>query len=191
MPVYNPFRVIDDPALTEMIKEFSTPEKRIYVMLHFSHPREVTREAIAAVNLLIMNGAILCNQNPMLHGVNDNPEVLAALYQKLSYIGVSPYYTFQTRPAIGNKPYAIPLVRAYQVFQEAKRNLSGTAKRAVFAMSHALGKIEVVGLDHFHIYMRYHRASDPRDTGEFIVARRNDRPKKLQRTRIGRKKTIP
>lgn len=175
MPVFNPFRVIDDAELPRLIREFSTPEKRIYFMLHFCHPKEITREAITAVDILISSGAILCNQNPLLHGVNDNPEVLAELYNKLSFIGVSPYYTFQTRPTIGNKPYAVPLVRAYQVFQEAKKNLSGTAKRAIFAMSHALGKIEVVGLDYFHIYLRYHRAPDPRDAGEFIVAKRNDR----------------
>ncbi len=174
MPVYNPCRITADAGLSKMIKEFSTPEKRLYFMLHFSHPNEITREAIAAVNVLIESGAILCNQNPLLHGINDSPEILAELYNKLSFIGVSPYYTFQTRPAIGNKPYSVPLVRAYQVFQEAKKNLSGTAKRAIFVMSHALGKIEVVGLDHFHIYMRYHRAPDPGDAGEFIVAKRND-----------------
>ena len=175
MPVYNPFRVIDDVELAKVIKEFSTPEKRIYFMLHFSHPNEITKKAIEAVNILLESGAILCNQNPLLHGVNDNPEVLAELFKKLSFIGVSPYYTFQDRPAVGNKPYAVPLVRAYQIFQEAKKNISGTAKRAVFAMSHALGKVEVVGLDDFHIYMRYHRAPDPRYTGEFIVAKRNDK----------------
>ena len=42
-------------------------------------------------------------------------------------------------------------------------------------MSHAFGKMEVVGLDDFHIYLRYHRAPEPRDTGEFIVVKRNDR----------------
>ena len=174
MPVYNPFRVIDDMELGKVIKEFSTPEKRIYLMLHFSHPNEITKEAIEAVNILLESGAILCNQNPLLRGVNDSPEVLAELFKKLSFIGVSPYYVFQTRPAVGNKPYAVPLVRAYRIFQEARKNISGTAKRAIFIMSHALGKIEVVGLDHFHVYMRYHRAPDPRDTGNFIVARRND-----------------
>jgi KamA family protein len=175
MPVYNPFRVIDDVELAKVIKEYSTPEKRIYFMLHFSHPNEITREAIEAVDILIESGAILCNQNPLLRGVNDSPEVLAELFNKLSFIGVSPYYTFQCRPATGNKPDAVPLVRGYQIFQEAKKNISGTAKRAIFAMSHAQGKIEVVGIDDFHIYMRYHRAPDPGDTGEFIVARRNDR----------------
>ena len=174
MPVYNPFRLIDDVELPKVIKKFSTPEKRIYFMLHFCHPNEITKEAIAAVNILLESGAILCNQSPLLHGVNDDPEILAKLLEKLSFIGVAPYYIFQVRPAVGNKPYAVPLVRAYRIFQEARRNISGTAKRATFAMSHALGKIEVVGLDDFHIYMRYHRAPDPINTGKFIIARRND-----------------
>lgn len=175
MPVYNPFRVINDSELPKVIKEFSTPEKRIYFMLHFSHPREITKEAIEAVNILLESGAILCNQNPLLRGVNDAPEVLAELFSKLSFIGVPPYYVFQCRPTIGNKPYSVPLVRAYQIVQEAQKSISGTAKRATFVMSHALGKIEVVGLDDSHIYMTYHRAPDPRDTGDFIVARYNDK----------------
>ncbi|MFC1951791.1 KamA family radical SAM protein [Chloroflexota bacterium] len=174
MPVYNPFRVIDDPEFPKLIKEFSTPEKRIYFMIHFSHPNEITKKAIEAVNILIESGAILCNQNPLLRGVNDSPGVLAELYKKLSFIGVSPYYTFQDRPAMGNKPYAVPLVRAYQIVQEATKNLSGTAKRATFSMSHALGKIEVVGLDDSHIYMIRYRTPNPEDTGKLMIARRND-----------------
>ncbi len=175
MPVFNPFRVIDDPELLKVIKEFSTPEKRVYMMLHFSHPREITSEAITAVDMLIESGAILCNQNPLLHGVNDDPQVLAELYRKLSFIGVSPYYTFQVRPAVGNKPYAVPLVRAYQVVQEAKKSLSGTAKRATFVMSHALGKIEAVGVDDIYIYLRFHRSPNPEDSGKLIIVRRSDR----------------
>ena len=175
MPVFNPFRVIDDPDLPKVIKEFSTPDKRLYFMLHFSHPREITREAIEAVDILIGSGAILCNQNPLLHGVNDSPEVLAELFKKLSFIGVSPYYLFQVRPAVGNKPYAVPLVRAYHIFQESRKSLSGTAKRATFAMSHRIGKVEVVGLDDSCVYMRYHRAPDPENTGKLIVCRRNDK----------------
>ena len=81
MPVYNPFRVLNAPELPRVIKEFSTPEKRIYFMLHFSHPNEITKEAIEAVDILIESGAILCNQNPLLRGVNDSPEVLAELFK--------------------------------------------------------------------------------------------------------------
>jgi lysine 2,3-aminomutase len=174
MPVYDPFRVIDDPELPRLIKKFSNAQKRLYFMLHFSHPHEITKESTEAVDILVNSGAILCNQNPLLHGVNDNPDVLAELYKKLSYMGVSPYYTFQDRPALGNKPYAVPLVKGYEIIQEAKRKCSGTAKRAIFAMSHKLGKLEVVGLDNLHIYFRYHRAPKLTDVGKLVVALRND-----------------
>jgi L-lysine 2,3-aminomutase len=174
MPVFNPFRVIEDRELPKLVKEFSTPEKRLYFMVHFSHPREITPEAIQAVNILIESGAIICNQNPLLRGVNDSPEVLAELFKKLSLIGVSPYYLFQVRPTVGNRPYAVPLVRACSIFREACRNISGTAKRATFVMSHQLGKIEVMGFDESHIYMRFYRAPNPEDTGKLIIAHRND-----------------
>lgn len=173
-PAFNPYRIINDPELPALIHKFSTPEKRIYFMVQFNHPREITEPAIKAVDILVKSGAVLCNQTPLIRGVNDDPEVLAELLEKLSFIGVSPYYIFQMRPAVGNKPYVLPLVKAYQVFREAQRSVSGTAKRATFAMSHRVGKIEVVGLDYTHIYMRYHRAPDDRDSGQLIIARRND-----------------
>lgn len=174
MASYNPHRIIDDAELPRVIKQFSTPQKRMYFMLHFSHPNEITAEAVRAVDILIESGAILCNQMPLIRGVNDDPEVLAELFAELSFIGVTPYYVFQARPAVGNKPYAVPLVEAYSIFQKARQNLTGVAKRATLVMSHATGKVEVVGLDDRYIYMRYHRSPDPQTIGRFIVARRND-----------------
>src|SRR5660397_226194 len=42
LPVFNPHRILDDPGLLEMISEFSTPKRKIYIMVHFNHPREIT-----------------------------------------------------------------------------------------------------------------------------------------------------
>ena len=42
MPAFSPYRILDDPALPEMIRKYSTPEKRIYIMAQFNHPRELT-----------------------------------------------------------------------------------------------------------------------------------------------------
>jgi hypothetical protein len=41
-------------------------------------------------------------------------------------------------------------------------------------MSHATGKIEVLGVDDRHIYLRYHRARDTNDESRIMVARRDD-----------------
>jgi L-lysine 2,3-aminomutase len=106
--------------------------------------------------------------------VNDDPEVLAEMYSKLSYIGCPPYYLFQGRPTAGNEPYAVPIVRGWHIFQEAIRRGSGLARRARFVMSHEKGKIEILAIDEKRIYLRFHSAKNPADIGRLMVFHRND-----------------
>lgn len=174
MPAFNPWRVLDDDKLLAAIRKHSTPEKRIYIMAHFDHPRELTPEAVAGLDALQQAGAIIINQCPLIRGVNDDPAVLGALYRKLEAIGVPPYYLFQGRPTEGNGPYEVPLVEAFTIFDRARRSASGLGRRARFCMSHESGKIEVVGVDERFLYMRYHQAKDPLDEGRFLVFHRDD-----------------
>lgn len=174
MPAFNPFRVLDDPDLLEAISTYSTREKRIYIMAHFDHPRELTDEAVRGIEALLGAGAIVVNQCPIIRGVNDDAAALAEMFEKLSFIGAPQYYLFQGRPTEGNGPFEVPIVRGYHLFEEAKRNVSGLAKRARFSMSHDSGKIEIVGVDERYIYMRFHRALDPADEGRFLVFERDD-----------------
>jgi len=109
----------------------------------------------------------------MIRGVNDRPEVLAELFRKLSFVGVPPYYVFQCRPAVANKAYAVPIEEGYQIFERAKALVSGLAKRARFVMSHATGKIEIIGLAHDRVYFKYHRAANDGDSGRFLAYQRN------------------
>ena len=174
MPAFNPWRVLDDTELQEAFRKYSTPDRRIYMMAHFDHPRELTDPAIAGIDMLIKCGVICVNQCPMIKGVNDDATVIAQLYRKLSFIGCPPYYLFQGRPTAGNQPYEVPIIRGYEIFEEAKKHLSGLAKRARFVMSHETGKIEIVGVDSAHIYLRYHRAKDPANEGRFLIFERDD-----------------
>ena len=174
MPAFDPFRVLNDEALHEAFRAYSTPEKRIYLMAHFDHPRELTAEAIQSIDTCIKNGVICVNQCPMIRGINDSPEVLSELYERLSFIGCPPYYLFQGRPTAGNEPYEVPMVRGWTIFQEALRRGSGLARRAKFCMSHETGKIEIMAVDEKHIYLRYHQAKNASDLGRFMVCHRND-----------------
>jgi KamA family protein len=173
IPVFNPYRIVDDLALQEMIKTYSTMQKRIYVMTHFIHPRELTDLSIKAVSLLLKAGAVIANQMPLIAGVNDNPHVLAELLTNLSSIGAVPYYIFQCRPALGNKAYTIPIEEGYEIVEQAKSMISGLAKRVRFVMSHSTGKIEIVGKTEKRIYFKYHRAADDKDSGRFLIFKRN------------------
>jgi KamA family protein len=174
MAAFNPYRILDDPDLPRMIREFCGAGTQIYIMNHFDHPRELTSAARHAVKLLKQAGAMTVNQCPIVRGVNDRPQTFAALFRELSFIGCPQYYVFQGRPTAGNEPYEVPIVEGLHIFLEANRQVSGLAKRARFAMSHRTGKIEVVGVDDRHLYMRYHRAHRKEDYGRMIVALRDD-----------------
>jgi len=173
LPAFNPFRVINDPELQDVFREYSTPDKRIYVMCHFNHPREFTPQAVEGLNILQQCGVVTVNQTPMIAGINDDPDTLAELFRQCSFHGVPPYYVFQCRPTLGNRIYSVPLEHAYEVFETAKMNCSGLAKRARLCMSHETGKIEIAALTHRHVIFKYHRAADPDLSGRVFVCRRN------------------
>jgi lysine 2,3-aminomutase len=173
MVSFNPYRIINDPSLADMIRTYSAGDKKIYIMAHFNHPKELTATAVEGLHILMDAGAIVVNQTPLLKGINDDPDVLTELFRRLSFIGVQPYYVFQCRPTLGNRLFEMPVEIAYEIFEKAKAGCSGLAKRARFVMSHATGKIEVVGKTREAVYFKYHQAADPSDMGRFMVFRSN------------------
>lgn len=174
MPAFNPYRIIDDPELPAMLGRYSTRRKRMYIMTHFNVVEELTDPAALAVDLLMKAGVALSNQTPILRGINDQPTALKGLMQRLSFIGIPPYYFFQCRPTVGNMPFVVPLVEAYEALEKAKCEVSGLAKRARLVMSHARGKIEIVAVTDSHIYVKIHRARLAEDEGRFMVFHRDN-----------------
>ncbi|HEY6804845.1 MAG TPA: KamA family radical SAM protein [Pyrinomonadaceae bacterium] len=169
MTAFDPYRILNDPSLLEMMSEYSLPDRKIFVMAHFNHPRELTEPALKGLQLLQKAGAITVNQSPLIKGVNDKPEVIAELFGRLSFNGVVPYYLFICRPTSGNEPYMVPVEKALEIFEEARRQLAGLAKQARLCMSHRTGKVEVVGKMENKIVFRYHRAPNPLDCGRVMV----------------------
>ena len=142
-------------------------------MAHFNHPRELTPQAIEGLNALMDSGLTLVNQTPLVKGVNDDPDVLAELFSKLSFMGVPPYYVFLCRPTLGNETYSIPVEKGYEIFEKARIRCSGLAKRARLVMSHESGKIEVVGMTQDQIFFKYARAANSKDNARFLAFYRN------------------
>jgi L-lysine 2,3-aminomutase len=169
MTAFDPYRIINDPTLLELLSQYSLPDRKIFVMAHFNHPRELTEPALRGLQLLQKAGAITVNQTPLIRGVNDKPEVIAELFGRLSYNGVVPYYLFICRPTLGNEPYMVPVEKGLEIFEEARRRLAGLAKQARLCMSHRTGKVEVVGKMDNKIVFRYHRAPNPLDCGRMMM----------------------
>jgi L-lysine 2,3-aminomutase len=173
MPAFNPARILEDPKLVDLFEKYRHPERKLYVMAHFNHPRELTEFAVEGLTTLLRAGAIIVNQTPIIAKVNDCADTLATLFERLSYIGVPPYYVFQCRPTLGNKPYSVPLEQAFEIFKQAQAQCSGLARRARFVMSHTSGKIEVVGQAGGLIYMTYHRTPVRAHNEGFLVFKSN------------------
>ena len=106
-----------------MQERHSQDDRRIYVMAHFNHPRELTDVAVEGLSRLLESRAIVVNQTPLLAGINDDPNVIAELFNRLSHIGVPPYYLFQGRPIAGNRGFNISLREGYEIFEEAKTQM--------------------------------------------------------------------
>ncbi|MDF2721259.1 MAG: radical protein [Paenibacillus sp.] len=168
LPVFNPMRIYEDEELLKLIREYSTEEKRIYVMAHINHPREITAEARRGFRALHEAGAIVVNQTPVLKGINDDPEVLAELLDQLSWAGVTPYYFFVNRPVAGNREFVLPLRRVYRIVEEAKARTSGLGKRVRLSMSHTSGKIEILAIEKGKAYLKYHQSRD-KEYGKFMM----------------------
>ena len=173
IPAFNPHKIVNDPSLHEMIKTYSKDEKKIYIMAHFNHPRELTEIAVKGLNMLMQSGAIVVNQTPLIKGVNDDPDVLAELFNRLSFIGVPPYYVFLCRPTLGNEPFAIPVEGGYEIFEKARNKCSGLAKRARLVMSHETGKVEMVGMSDGQVFFKYNRSANVENNGKFLVFESN------------------
>ena len=128
-PAFNPWRLTGDLELQECLYDFTQSGKRIYLMTHFDHPRELTDQAIREIQTYIECGVICLNQCPIVRGINDDPKVLKELYEKLHHAGCAPYYLFQGRPTKGNALYRVPIVEAYEIFREAIKKRFWTSQK--------------------------------------------------------------
>jgi KamA family protein len=169
MAVTFPERILNDPELLELFRAYSKKNKRIYLHTQFNHPREITPQAIEAVDRVIRSGVVINNQTVLLRDVNDTSEVLADLQRKLVRIGVNPYYVFQCRPVKRVKNhFQVPLVEGYRIVARARGMLDGLSKRFRYAMSHESGKIEILGILGDEMFFKYQQARAPQDASKFF-----------------------
>jgi len=164
-PVTFPSRFEDDELL-RIFSRYSRPDRRIYVVTQFNHPKEITEQSIMAVDNLIKSCIIVNNQTVLLKGVNDNPITLANLQNELVSIGVNPYYVFQCRPVKRVKQhFQLPICEGIKIVEKAKEHCNGHSKRFKFIMSHRTGKIEILGIFDNEIYFKYHQAKNRKKLG--------------------------
>ena len=173
IPAFNPYRILFDPAFTEMLSAFNNSGLKVYMDIHINHPSELTKEALRAIGLMKDSGTVISNKTPILRGVNDNPDILATLLDKLSTFIVSPLEIFQLVPIKGNKHFRVPIEEAFQIVTQAGNESPKSSQDMQMFILHPSGKIEVTNLSENNIAFKYIKPVLPDNLGRELQFVRN------------------
>ncbi|MFZ0243717.1 MAG: lysine 2,3-aminomutase [Desulfobacterales bacterium] len=148
---YWPYRFLTDPDAEDLLRlfeEITAKGFHLALMAHFSHPRELETPAVqAAIRRILATGAQIRCQAPLVRHVNDKAEIWRDMWHKQVNLGAIPYYMFIPRDTGPQQYFEVPLVRAYRLFSEAYRQVSGLSRTVRGpSMSATPGKVLIDGI---------------------------------------------
>ncbi|RCW65147.1 KamA family radical SAM protein [Pseudorhodoferax soli] len=148
---YWPQRYVTDKDADDLLRLFERvvgAGRNLALMAHYSHPRELEQPvAQQAVRRIIATGATVRIQAPLIRHVNEDAACWSELWTTGVKLGATPYYMFVERDTGPSSYFKLPLVKAYQVFQQAYRSVSGLARTVRGpSMSAFPGKVMVDGI---------------------------------------------
>ena len=86
-------------------------------------------------------------QGPLIRHINDDAEVWAKMWKMQVRLGIVPYYMFVERDTGARNYFEVPLVRAWEIYRDAMKQVSGLARTARGpSMSASPGKVEIQGV---------------------------------------------
>lgn len=142
--------VTDDDAddLLRLFERLIAAGKHVAIMAHYNHWRELqTPIARRAIQRIRDTGAVIRGQAPLLRHINDDAAVWARLWREQVNLGIVPYYMFVERDTGARRYFEVPLARAWSLYRDAVKQLSGLGRTARGpSMSASPGKIEIQGV---------------------------------------------
>ncbi len=148
---YWPHRFLTDPDADDTLRLFervSTARKTLALMAHFSHPRELQPESVAAaIGRIQSAGAIIRTQAPLIRSINDDAGCWSSMWRYQQRLGLVPYYMFVERDTGPQGYFAVTLARAAEIFRDAYSSVSGLCRTVRGpSMSATPGKVCVDGV---------------------------------------------
>jgi len=148
---YWPYKYVTDKDADGVIRLFEkvvNSGKHLSIMGHYNHWQELSTDiAREAVKRIRSTGAQIRTQSPLIKHVNDDPDVWARLWRMQVNLGLIPYYFFIERDTGAKRYFSIPLERAYNIFRDAFKQVSGLARTVRGPSMSALpGKVAIEGI---------------------------------------------
>ena len=124
--VHSRIPVADPEAVTaERVSALKAFGGAVYLAVHANHPRELTPAARAACGRLADAGVPLLGQTVLLKGVNDDPQVLEALFRAMVETRIKPYYLHHADLAPGTAPFRTTLKEGQALMHDLRGRVSG------------------------------------------------------------------
>src|SRR5438105_7753750 len=111
------------PEFCEMVRKYHP----VYMNTHFNHPSELTPDAVAALARLADAGVPLGCQTVLLKGVNDDPQIMKDLMQKLLKARVRPYYIYMADHVAGGEHLRTQVEKGLEIVKALRGWTSGLA----------------------------------------------------------------
>jgi lysine 2,3-aminomutase len=121
VPVTLPQRIT--PRLASILKKYHP----LWISIHFTHPKEITKEVRRACATLAEAGIPLGSQTVLLRGINDRPLVMKRLMHELLKIRVRPYYIYQCDLAMGTEHFRTPIAVGINIIEKLRGHTTGYA----------------------------------------------------------------
>ena len=99
----------------------------IYMNTHFNHPAELTPATQEALAKLANSGVVLGCQTVLLRGINDEPEIMKELMQKLLKNRVRPYYLYMADQVAGGEHFRTTVEKGLEIVKALRGWTSGLA----------------------------------------------------------------
>jgi EF-P beta-lysylation protein EpmB len=120
LPVVIPARVTNG-----LLDSILCDHLQTVMVIHSNHANEIDAEVRNAMAAMRERGITLLNQAVLLKEVNDDPDTLVALSERLFAAGVMPYYLHLLDKVFGAAHFDVPEQRARQLLSELAARLPG------------------------------------------------------------------
>ena len=117
--------VIPNRITTALVNLLSQTQLKATMVLHINHANEIDEIFTKALEPLRAAGIPLFNQSVLLKGVNDDPNVLIELSEKMFDCGIIPYYLHLCDSVQGAAHFDISEEKAVKIVNEMLAHLPG------------------------------------------------------------------
>lgn len=126
-----------DIELAKLLRKY-----KVFVATQFNHAREITPEAVKAIDLLTDNGIQIRNQMVLLKEINDDKYIMQKTNEELVKYRVIPYYLFHPKQVKGTKHFQVSVEKGLEIMKHLEGHTSGMCKPTyIINAKGGLGKV--------------------------------------------------